>query len=82
MRNFGFYYASDRAFGLPSLGVQQVAIDVKLEPGWLIRDVRKASEKVKEWSKSRTTDSARELTRKDRLPGHSAISRKETGKGR
>jgi len=28
--------------------------DVKLEPGWLIRDVRKASERLKKWTEAQT----------------------------
>ena len=30
-----------------------MADEVKLEPGWLIRDVRRASEKVSEWASKR-----------------------------
>jgi hypothetical protein len=36
-----------------------MAAEVKLEPGWLIRDVRKASDRLKEWATSRTGPSRR-----------------------
>jgi hypothetical protein len=35
-------------------GQLAMAAEVKLEPGWLIRDVRKASDRLKEWATSRT----------------------------
>jgi hypothetical protein len=59
-----------------------VAIDVKLEPGWLIKDVQKASDKVKEWSKFRTVGSGPELKEKNHSAGHSVIGRKQPVKRR